>query len=236
MSVINHHPRNILVLFTDNFDSNIKTNHAVQICTSYTNLKNYLYDNVKRIDDFHLHITEQYLQNLLEDRLEQIEQVRRIHIHNGTFQSNENSNLKANKYFEKFNFCRQSLMDSLLENAETHAAIDTAQPIDRNAITNLAVTRSQRLIEKRRMSGEYNSSKSKRHADKVQRIGKSFICPTCNLFFKETYQLACGDRICKSCLDSQDKYNDFFNRKTNRAVCFMFIDAAFVRMISTRMR
>lgn len=205
MSASNH-PRNILVLGTNSLDINIRTSNSIEICTSFTNLKDYLYNNLKHIDDFQLHIPEQYLKELLENGLEQIEQVRRVHIHNGASQSGENIALKTNKYSDKFNFCRGSLVEALLENAQTDVAINPTGPIDLNAITNITTTKSERLSVKRRNSAGHNSSESKRCASDVRTIRKSFICPTCEIFFiSEIYQLTCGHQLCKTCLNSQNK-------------------------------
>lgn len=198
--------RNILVLDDNSSDNNLKTTRAIYKCTTFEMLKNYIYNNLTHIDDFHLHISIQYLEELLTDGLEKHEQIRCINIYNYAIQSGDNRALKNSEHFAKFKFFSGRIMESSLENAEINAVIHSTQEIDRPAIDTIATARIERLTEKRRNSADHYSPEAKRSSSNVQIVRNNcFICPACVMFFQETYKLTCGHQICKLCLDSKDK-------------------------------
>ncbi|CAF4072759.1 unnamed protein product, partial [Rotaria sp. Silwood2] len=181
--------------------------------SNVTALRTYVWDHIKDTNTFHLHVSVQYLNELLEKFVHQIEQVRRIYVYYDTreaLQSDQNRIPSGSEESEKLEFCLERDLEKQLQNAEIGRAVDSSQSIDRSTIYNITTSTIGRLSAKRKNNFDYHSSMPKRVAFTVQddsfmkNINSRFICPSCKLFFQEPYQLECGYRLCESCIHNQN--------------------------------
>jgi hypothetical protein len=202
---------NILVLLVNPI-SEYEFGRFIKVFRSLNDLNNYLCARIKDEDNFYLHIPGMYLEKLIETNTHKIKGVRRVHVYYATddiLQSGRMRFQSRTQDAEKLEFHLERDLKNQLENAETGGAVDSSRPIDRRTIDNIATLKLERLHAKRRNSSDCHSPEPKRFAPTVQdefsmqNIDPRFICSACKIFFQEPYQLKCGHRLCKLCLNIQ---------------------------------
>jgi hypothetical protein len=193
--------RNILVLSANIIPEN-HPGHSVKTFTQLTVLEKYVYDHIKDTDNFHLHVSTPYLEELVPKLVHEINQVRRIYVYYDTkdaLQSGQNRVQSVEEKIKiKFIFCHQRDLEKHLEKAEFARAVSPSRYINRTTIHNIAQSNIERLSEKPTNTSDRHSTVQNDLL--MKNINSRFICPSCQLFFEEPYQLECGHQQCKSCI------------------------------------
>jgi hypothetical protein len=192
-----------------------KFGHFIESFTDVTALSKYICNQIKNTDTFHIHVSNVYLKELIKNSVHKIEQVRRIYVYydtNEALQSDQSYCSSGSAECGKFELCLERNLDKQLENAETGGAVDSLRPIDRPTLDEITEMQTERISKKRTIDPDRHSSVPKRFASAFQDgyIGLTnnnspFICSSCNVFFHEPYQLECEHRLCKFCVDIQNR-------------------------------
>ena len=200
-----------LVLFEENVPKN-NLSRSIKWFINLADLDKYIYDHIKYEDTFFLHISGLYLNKLIKKSIHTIPQVRRIYTYydtNDVLQCAQNLFAAESEERKKLEFSLRRNLDKQLENAEAAGAVDPSRPRDDLTIHSIAETKFDRISAKRAFDSGRHSPLPKRFASTNQGhiIGinrnSNFICPSCNILFQEPYQLDCGHRLCKSCVDNE---------------------------------
>jgi hypothetical protein len=197
-----------LVLFEEDVPKN-NLSRFIKWFTNLADLEKYIYDHIKYVDTFDLHISGLYLKELIKKSVHTIPQVRRINTYydtNDALQCGQNHFAAESEERKKLEFCLSRNLDKQLENAEAAGAVDPSRPRDGWTVHNIAETKFDRISEKRVFDSGRHSPVPKRFAstNRDHIIGTNgssdSICPSCNVLFQEPYQLDCEHRLCKSCI------------------------------------
>jgi hypothetical protein len=205
--------RNVLVLLTNPICEN-EFGRFIKVFSNLNDLDEYVCAHIKDANNFHLHISALYLEELMEKCLHKIKEVQHIYVYHATDDTLQSDKIRfssGSENSEKLEFHLERDLQKQLENAETGGAVDPLRPVDRTTIGNIATLKIERLHAKRTNSTDCHSPEPKRFASTVQNdffmnnIGLRFICPSCKVLFQEPYQLEYGHRLCKSCVNIENK-------------------------------
>jgi hypothetical protein len=212
-SNIENRVKTILVL-SKNPIPKTEFSQSMQVFDNLNDLNGYVCTHTKDADSFDLHASDVYFEELLENGIQNIKQVRCICMYYENEQARQVGASRfpvGSKEAGLFKFCLGRILEGQLENAETAGAVNPSGPINRSALYNVTTSKTERLQEKRLNESHRYSPEPKRFAATVedgpfiQSFRRRFFCPFCQLLFREPYQLECGHRLCKSCLDSQTR-------------------------------
>jgi hypothetical protein len=208
-----NHVKNILVL-SKNPIPKTAFSQFMQMFANLSDLTEYVCTHIKDTENFDLHASGVYFEELIENDIQNIKQVHCIYMYyedEQARQSGVNHFPVGSKEARLFKFCLGRVLEGQLENAETAGAINPSGPINRSAFHDVITSKMERVREKQLNDSDYSSPKPKQFAPTVedepfiQSFNRRFICPFCQIFFQESYILECGHRLCKSCLDSQNR-------------------------------
>ncbi len=120
--------------------------------TNLSELNGYIYDHIKDVDNFNLHISDVYLEELIKSDIYNIKQVHCIYVYcdnEQARQSGVNRFHSESKEGQLFKFCLERALEGQLENAETVGALNPSSPINHSIIDNVATLKMKRLHDKR---------------------------------------------------------------------------------------
>ena len=178
-------------------------------------LLRYIAENLSKIDQFIVFIPARNLRDLLNDPLYYPSRIRVVYVHydDATHMNDDKNRYERDHPKLKFRHQRNLVRD--LENLGTNQSLTQPEPSIRAYIPSLIFSLRQRMTFKRSATTLENSSAPKRVctetstrwlAPQGEPIAEKHICPWCRLILRKPYQLACGHRICESCLPEQKEW------------------------------
>lgn len=187
---------------------------VIRFFTFLSAMSSYVSANIKKKDTFVLFVPHDMIQELINDMIYGVAQVRVIYVYcdNGTDLKQAKECIQDEH--KKLRFFHKRQLQIKLEKVMNDDAFSTSTSINRTAKNDVASSHEQRISAKRSNTPSHYSSESKRFATtsehgfsagNMEQIELRWICPSCKLVLRSPYQLNCGHRVCQSCLNINNK-------------------------------
>ncbi len=172
-------------------------------------MNQYVCKNITTTDHFFLIIPRTDLEGLLQDPVYRFPQVKVIYVYYKNHHSYQHDQVYFQNRYPKLRFCHERDLPKEFGRSMIDIAIHTSRPIDRTAISSFASSVVERISAKL-------PTTANRHPEaqilptftpcrgfsvkNIELIDARFVCPACQLIFREPYQLSCGHHICHPCI------------------------------------
>ncbi|CAM4793028.1 unnamed protein product, partial [Rotaria magnacalcarata] len=173
----------------------------------------YVSEELTKTDTFRLIIPLDCLKELMNDPIYRIPQVIRIDV----YYDSEIYLRRTQRYFSstctKLKFCTTCELVKHIEPVVCDAALSSSNSIDRATINDIVSTIEYRLIAKQSNTSAHRSDILKQVSSiplyglpvKIDhQLDLCFLCPSCKLVCKQSYELECQHQQCEVCLNIQN--------------------------------
>jgi hypothetical protein len=187
---------------------------VTKLFTHVLALNQYVCKSIKTTDIFLLIIPRTDLEDLLNDPVYKFPQVKVIYVYYDNNKSFERDQAYYQNQHIKLRFCHEHDIAKELDKPMIDNAVHPSRPIDRTAINSFASSVTERVSAKRPPATARHSTAQKCCSStslhgfavkNIEQIEQRFICPMCQLIFREPYQLVCGHRTCQSCINVENE-------------------------------
>lgn len=177
-------------------------------------LNQYVCKAITTTDIFLLIIPRTDLQDLLNDPVYKFPQVKIIYVYYDNNKSFDQDQVYYQSRYIKLRFCHERDIAKELDKPKINNAIHPSRSIDRTAINSFASSVTQRVSAKRPpTTGRHQTAQQWCNSTllhgfsvkNIEQIDQRFICPICQLIFREPCQLICGHRTCQSCMNVENE-------------------------------
>jgi len=165
-------------------------------------------------EKFILVVPGDHLEDFLNNSIYAFPQIRFVYVY-----YNHSDELKQHKdrfeqQYQKLRFYHEDELPIQLDKTKIDNIIDGSNPIDTLSIKSFAATIAQRVSTKLSRTSPRRSPAASRLAstpingssgENIEQIQSKYMCPSCQIIFREPFQLVCGHRICRSCIDVEHR-------------------------------
>jgi hypothetical protein len=177
-------------------------------------LINHVARNSNSVDRFVLIVPGDCLDSLLNDIIYVFDQARQIYAYYDNDNDLKRDEERLKKKHKKIRFCYKRNLPALIQNLKVDTANSASESNYQATINDAALSYDQRLLAKRSNPAAHYSTTPKRVASpskhgfpvkNIEQVDAHYICPSCELLFRDPHQLECGHRICKNCIKIDNK-------------------------------
>jgi hypothetical protein len=165
------------------------------------------------VDRFVIIVPSFCLDQLLNDAIYLFDQARQVYVYYDSDNDLRQDEDRLQTKHNKLRFCYKRNLSGLLQSLKVETASSASESNYQATVCDAMQSNNQRLLAKRSTPAAHRST-SKRFASSfkygfsvknIDQVDTCYICQLCQLLFRDPHQLECGDRICKSCIKTENR-------------------------------